>query len=61
MTLHLTHYLRHPHPRAFSIERLYEDVRYALPSDCNASVWTCRHPSTGLWPRLRDALAAREA
>ena len=61
MTLHITHYLRQPHAGVYSIERLYEDVRAALPADCHAQVWTCRHPSTGLWPRLRDAWAARKA
>ena len=61
MTLHITHYLRQSRPGVFSIERLYEDVRAALPADCQARTWTCRHPSTGLWPRLRDAWAARKA
>lgn len=61
MTIHITHYLRQPRAGAFSIERLYEDVRAALPTDCDARVWTCLHPSTGLWPRLRDAWAARKA
>ena len=59
--LDIVHYLRHPQPGIFSIERLYEDVRAALPADCDARVWTCLHPSTGLWPRLRDAWAARKA
>ena len=61
MTLHITHYLRQPRLGAHSLERLYEDVRAALPADCDARVWICRHPSTGLWPRLRDAWAARKA
>ena len=61
MTVQITHYLRRPLPGAYSIERLYEDVRAAMPNDCDARVWTCRHPSTGLWPRLRDAWAARKA
>ena len=61
MTLHITHYLRQPRAGVYSIERLYEDVREALPVDCHAQVWTCRHPSAGLWLRLRDAWAARKA
>ena len=60
MTLHITHYLRQPRAGVYSIERLYEDVRAALPADCEATTWTCRYPSTGLWPRLRDAWAARK-
>lgn len=61
MALHITHYLRHPRPGMYSIERLYEDVRAGLPADCLARAWTCRYPSTGLLPRLRDAWAARSA
>lgn len=59
--LHITHYLRQPRPGMYSIERLYEDVRAALPADFDARVWTCRHPTVGVWPRLRDAWAARKA
>ena len=61
MTLHITHYLRQSRAGVYSIERLYEDVCAALPADCDTRIWTCRHPSTGLWPRLRDAWAARKA
>ena len=60
MTLHITHYLRQPRAGVYSIERLYEDVCAALPADCDTRIWTCRHPSTGLWLRLRDAWAARK-
>lgn len=61
MTLRVTHYMRQPRPAVFSIERLYEDVRAALPADCQAHPWICRYPSAGLWMRLRDAWAARKA
>ena len=57
----ITHFMRHPHPGIFSIERVSEDIRTALPADCCVKTWTCRYPSTGLWPRLRDAWAARAA
>lgn len=53
--------MRKPHPNVFSIERLYEDVRGAMPDDMVVQVWTCRYESSGLWPRLRDAWAARKA
>lgn len=55
----VTHFMRQPRPNVFSIERLYEDVRGAMPEDCRVTVWTCRHPSTGLWPRVKDMCAAR--
>lgn len=61
MTFHITHFMRDPRPNTFSIERLYEDIRQALPADCEAVEWVCRNPSQGIWPRLRDAWAAREA
>lgn len=63
MTAHLSvvHFMRRPRPASFSIERLYADVRAHLPADCQVSTWTCRHLSTGVWPRLRDTFAARRA
>lgn len=61
MTIRIVHFMRGPRPNVFSIERLYEDVRNALPDDCEAIEWVCRHPSKRLLPRLRDAWAARKA
>ncbi|WP_114521144.1 glycosyltransferase family 1 protein [Altererythrobacter sp. ZODW24] len=56
--LRVTHFLRHPRPHLFSMERLYAAVRGALPQDIEARVWSCEHPSKGVLPRLRDAMAA---
>lgn len=61
MTIKITHFMRRPRRNVFSIERLYEDVRGAMPGDCDVTVWTCRHFSNGLWPRMKDAWAARKA
>ncbi|WP_187970288.1 glycosyltransferase family 4 protein [Aquibium microcysteis] len=61
LSAYITHFTRHPRPNVFSIERLFEDVRTAMPADCRVKVWTCRHPSTGLLPRLKDMWAARAA
>lgn len=61
LRLGITHFMRQPRPNVFSIERLYEDVRAAMPDDCRVTVWTCRNPSTGLWPRVKDIWAARKA
>ncbi|MEJ5207452.1 glycosyltransferase family 1 protein [Denitratimonas sp. CY0512] len=58
--MNVTHYMRQPRSNVFSIERLYDDVREALPGDIHANVWICREPSSGLLPRLRDAWAARK-
>jgi glycosyltransferase involved in cell wall biosynthesis len=59
--LDITHFTRRPRRNVFSIERLFEDVRAAMPNDCRVTIWTCRHPSTGLLPRLKDMWAARAA
>lgn len=60
MTTDITHFMRRPRRNVFSIERLYEDIRAAMPEHCRITVWTCRHPSTGLWPRVKDMWAARK-
>lgn len=59
MTLLVTHFMRRPGSNTFSMERLYEDVRQALPVDCRVKVWICRHFSRGFWPRVKDAWLAR--
>jgi len=61
MTIRITHFVRRPRSNVFSIERLYEDVRGAMPDDCRVAVWTCRNFSNGLWPRLSDMWRARRA
>lgn len=61
MTIHVTHFMRKPPTNAFSIERLYEDVRTAMPGDVQVDAWVCQHDSKGLWPRLKDAWGARKA
>lgn len=57
--MRVIHFMRHPRPAALSIERVYEDVRKALPSHIQVVEWLCRFPSKGVLPRLRDAWAAR--
>ena len=61
MTIRIVHFLRKALPNLFSIERLHEDLRAAIPDDLVIDVWICSHYSKGLWPRLRDAWAARNA
>jgi glycosyltransferase involved in cell wall biosynthesis len=55
------HFLRRPGPRAFSIERLFADVRAALPADIACAVQVSPYESRGVLPRLRNILAARRA
>lgn len=57
--IRVTHYQRRPAPGAFSMERLYDDVRASLPPDIIASVSVSRFFSRGLFRRLYDAMRAR--
>lgn len=59
--IRIVHFMRKPYPMAFSIERVYEDVRAAIPEDCSVKTWTCRYPSLGLWRRISDAWSSRRA
>lgn len=61
MTIRVVHFMRDRRPNAFSIERLYSDIRDSLPEGFSASEWVCRHQSKGVILRLRDALGARKA
>lgn len=61
MTLTVTHLQRHPIPGNHSVERIFEDVRRAMPDDLAVEVMINGHPSSGLWPRLKDAWQARRA
>lgn len=57
--MRITQFMRRPRPHAFSIERLYCDIRDAMPPEFEVSVWTCRNPSSGVVPRVKDMWAAR--
>lgn len=57
--MHIVHFMRRPRENVFSIERLYEDVRDAMPDDCRVTVWTCNNFSSGIRPRLQDMWRAR--
>ena len=54
----ITMFTRRPRSGGFSIEGVYTSVRAALPPDCDATVWACRHPSSGVWRRLSDSVEA---
>lgn len=59
--MHVTHLQRAVGPGHHSVERIFADVRAALPPDISVDVLVNRHLSTGLWPRLADAWRARRA
>ena len=56
--IYVTQFFRKPKVGAYSIERLYEDVRASLPKDIVVMVRRARHPSKGIWRRIVDALIA---
>jgi len=56
--LRVIHFLRKPAARSFSIERLFTDVRAALPSDIDCSVRVSHFVSLGFFRRLYNALEA---
>jgi len=58
--LAVTQILR-PDRGAFSIERVYRDIRAQRPGGVDVRPWTCPHPSRGILSRLRGAWAARRA
>lgn len=49
---------RKPGPTSFSVERLFEDIRAALPEDIRVNLRVNRFMSQGAWPRVADAIGA---
>ena len=56
--MHVTHFQRRPRPEDFSLERLFCDVRAALPSEVRCRVHVARFVSKGWWRRLYNVLEA---
>lgn len=54
----IVHFQRWPPPGIYSVERLFEDIRSALPADIAVEVRINRYPSKGLWRRGYDLLYA---
>jgi glycosyltransferase involved in cell wall biosynthesis len=57
--LRVQHFERRPLAGVFSIERVFDTVRGALPPDIEVRVRRNRFASRGVLPRLLDALGAR--
>jgi glycosyltransferase involved in cell wall biosynthesis len=57
--IYITQFFRRPYSGAFSIERLYADVRLGLTSSCRVNVVTCKRFSRGFWARMANMLDAR--
>ena len=56
--LRVIHYRRKPYGGCFSLERVFDAVRQALPSDMAVAAWTCRFESRGVVPRLLNLVEA---
>lgn len=56
--MRVTFYHRRPQGANFSIERLFADIRAAMPEDVDARVAVSRFPSRGLWGRVYNAIEA---
>ena len=59
--LKVAHFARRPAPGAFSLERVFQDVRAAMPPRVDVTEHQNRHLSQGILPRLKDAWSARQA
>jgi glycosyltransferase involved in cell wall biosynthesis len=57
--IEVVQFQRRAAPGVFSIERLFEAVREALPDEFDVRLQTNRFYSRGIWPRLFDAGRAR--
>ncbi len=56
--MRVTFFQRKPYESYFSIERLFDDIRSALPDDINFDVHICRYFSRGIIPRILDSIYA---
>jgi glycosyltransferase involved in cell wall biosynthesis len=54
----ITYYHRHPISGTYSLERLFQDVRGALPENIEYEISIASFESRGLWPRLYNAVEA---
>lgn len=56
--MRVTFFHRRPQGANFSLERLFADVRQALPESIDAEIAVSRFKSRGLWPRLYNIIEA---
>ena len=56
--IQVTHFQRKPPLGFFSVERLFEDVRSALPPDIFVRLHRNRYQSAGFWQRMIDVVRA---
>ena len=59
LVVDVVHHARKPGPRAFSIERLFADIREGMPPDIRCRSHVAPFRSLGLGPRARNIIDAR--
>lgn len=57
--IRVAHFTRGAMEEGFSVERIFEDVRAALPGNIHVELVRNARPNRGFVPRLRNALTAR--
>lgn len=57
-SVEVVHFQRRPGPASFSVERLFDDTRSALPPDICVRLRINRFMSLGVLPRMADAYSA---
>jgi glycosyltransferase involved in cell wall biosynthesis len=58
LPLEVVHFQRLPGPGMYSLERLFADVRQALPDGVECRTFVARYPSRGFWRRVLNLLEA---
>src|ERR1035441_224306 len=58
MASHIKYYQRRQRPGQFSMERVFEAVRNALPTDMIPEVYSCRFHSRGILARIWNVFEA---
>ena len=56
--MNVTYYHGRPHDSCYSIERLFQDIRKALPDNLQYNVAVSRFKSRGFWPRVYNIFEA---
>jgi glycosyltransferase involved in cell wall biosynthesis len=58
-SIEVVHFQRRALVRQYSVERLFDDVRKALPRDIRVTLRINKYPSQGIFNRVYDTLSAR--
>ena len=54
----ITYYHRHPNSGTYSLERIFHDIRQALPEEVQHRISVARFESRGIWRRIYNSVEA---